>query len=192
MGTNGTLTNDKNSRILAKCEFVTFSLHTISGYSNAKKFLSDRKGKAPIIQASFVEGEETVEEMRLSMVNSPDLEGFDSIRLYSEHSKNGVFGSCSRQVGTNRVFCPKLEDTLTIAYNGCISRCNHIWKTENGVSLVKISIKEAWDSHILRSARNDYPDAKCAPCGQWSGHTCGESWQMIDGKVKHTLYNLEK
>ncbi len=190
MSTNGTLINDESSQLLARCEFITFSIHTISGYNNAKEFLSSRRGKAPIIQASFVEGEEAVEEIRLSMINSPDLQGFDSVRIYAEHSKNGVFGSFAKQANVNRVFCPKLQNTLVIAYDGRISRCNHIWETEREVSVNKMSIAEAWDSNSLQRIRKDYPDAKCRPCGQWTGHTCGESWQKVDGKIKHNRYNL--
>lgn len=188
ISTNGILADDENLRLLAKCEFVSFSVHTVAGYNNARRLLGFRSGKRPIVQVSFVEGEDSIGDIRSSVVSSPDLEGFDSVRIYAQHSRDGVFGSSGRKTGAKRVFCPKLEGTLAIAYDGAISRCNHIWKTEKKINVKDMSIREAWDSDCLKQIRQSYPDSKCGPCGQWAGHTCGESWKNENGKIKHNRF----
>jgi MoaA/NifB/PqqE/SkfB family radical SAM enzyme len=192
MSTNGVLLEDKIFSLLAECEFVTFSIHNSAGYNNAKKFLNYRRTKHPVTQVSFVEGESSMKDIYSTLVNSPDLEGFDSVRVYARHSQDGVFGSSQKKSNAQRVFCPKLEGTLVIAYDGTISRCNHIWETEKEVNLENMSILEAWNSGCLKKIRQDYPDAKCEPCGQWNGHTCGELWQNENGKIRHKYYDLEK
>lgn len=190
ISTNGILIDDENFRLLAKCEFVNFSAHTTSGYDNARMFLKFRRGKQPITQISFVEGEESMRNICSSVVSSPDLKGFDSVRIYAQHSKDGVFGSSGKKTSAKRIFCPKLHGTLVIAYDGTISRCNHIWETEKKIHVKDISIREAWYSNCLKRIRQSYPDSKCKPCGQWTGHTCGESWQNENGKIKHNHFGL--
>lgn len=191
ISTNGVLMNDEILRLLAKCEFVTFSIHTISGYNNAKKFLNSRNGKHPVVQVSFVEGERPMKDICSAIVASSNLEGFDSARVYAQHSKDGIFGSMDKKAKEKRIFCPKLEDTLVIAYDGRISRCNHIWETEKALNLRDMSIQEAWGSKCLKRIRQDYPDSKCEPCAQWTGHTRGQLWQNESGKIKHKYYDWE-
>ena len=191
ISTNGVLAGDEDFRLLAKCEFVTFSVHTISGYNNARRFLDFRSGKQPIAQISFVEGEDSMRDIYSSVVGSSNLEGFDSIRVYAQHSKDGVFGNSGAKNSVKRVFCPKLQGTLVIAYDGTISRCSHIWETEKEINVQDMSVREAWGSNCIKRIREDYPDLKCKPCGQWMGHTCGESWQNENGKIKHKRYDLE-
>jgi len=191
ISTNGVLIDDEKFRLLAKCEFVTFSIHTISGYNNAKKFQNFRNSKHPIIQVSFVEGERSMKNIYSAIIGSPDLKGFDSVRVYARHSKDGIFGSLDKNTRTKRSFCPKLEDTLVIAYDGTISRCNHIWETEKRVNVREMSIRRAWCSNYLKQIRQDYPDSKCKPCGQWTGHTFGHSWQNESGNIKHKYYDWE-
>ncbi len=188
ISTNGILADGKYFRLLARCEFVTFSIHTIAGYHNARSFLKFRNAKQPVTQISFVEGEESVGDICSSVVNSPDLEGFDNVRIYAQHSKDGVFGSSGKNAGAKRVFCPKLQGTLVIAYDGTVSRCNHMWETEKEVNVKDMSIRNAWDSDCLKRIRQDYPDSKCGPCGQWAGHTCGDSWKNENGKIVHNHF----
>jgi radical SAM protein with 4Fe4S-binding SPASM domain len=187
LSTNGQVLRKEDAEALLKCEFITFSIHTAPGYKNAKKFLSMRKGMAPAVQISFVRGEET-EEIYNMITGMPGLDGFDSVRLYDEHTMDGVFGRSGRTHDIPRTFCPKLDDTLVIAYDGSISRCNHIWETEERIDIHNMSIKELWHSDILKNIREDYPDKRCAACDQWTGHTCGELWRTANGKVEHRKY----
>lgn len=189
ISTNGHDLTKEQSHILARCEFVTFSIHTMRGYANAKKFLGDKKGKGPIVQVSFVKGEQTTDKILPEILASPDLSGFDSIRLYEEHTKGGVFGmATSVSAPVQRSFCKKLLNTLVIACDGTVSRCNHIWETENGIDLKETGISDAWTSDILKRIRKDYPDSRCGTCDQWIGHTLGESWRIVEGKVEHHVF----
>ncbi len=191
ISTNGIPLNDEIAKQLIKCDFVTFSVHTISGYESAKKFLKFRMGKTPLIQVSFVESEATTKKFYASIIKSSDLNGFDTVRFYAQHTKDGLFGSTDKGTTTERIFCPKLQDTLAIAYDGKISRCSHIWQTEKSINVRDMSIKEVWNSLVLRKIRENYPDRQCGPCGQWTGHTRGESWYREKEKVVHKNYNLE-
>jgi radical SAM protein with 4Fe4S-binding SPASM domain len=191
ISTNGEAIDDDDLKLLVKCEFVNFSIHTISGYDTAKRSLDFRSGKYPIIQASFVEGESSMKDVYSAIVSSPDLAGFDSVRVYIRHSKDGVFGSIEKKTDAKRIFCPKLLDTLVIAYDGTVSRCNHIWETEKGINANDMSILEIWNSTYLEQIRKSYPDQRCEPCGQWAGHTCGERWQNENGKIQHSQFGSE-
>lgn len=186
ISTNGQVLGDDHASVLLRCEFVTFSIHTEKGYRNALKLLSMRTGERPTIQISAVEGEETEQIIR-SIAAKPDLEGFDSIRLYEEHTKGGVFGRSGHHMEGARSMCPKLQDTLVVAFDGSISRCNHIWLTED-LFVRDMSVREAWNSEGLRSIAATYPDEKCGPCDQWTGHTCGESWRIVGEDVEHRKY----
>ncbi len=187
ISTNGNLATGEYADILARCEFVTFSIHTRLGYKNAKIFLSLKKKDKPIVQVSFVKSEDS-EAILQEVINSSDLNGFDSVRLYQEHTKDGIFGKSGSSYKIPRIFCPKLIDTLAIAYDGSISRCNHIWETEQDINFHDMSIKDIWDSSCLRGIRENYPDVNCEPCDQWTGHTCGESWCLVGGDIEHKIY----
>ncbi|MBI5102968.1 MAG: radical SAM protein [Nitrospirae bacterium] len=191
ISTNGHLVTGKYADVLAKCEFVTFSIHTVFGLTRAREFLSLKINGKPTVQISFVKGEKSTEDLLHTLINHPDLDGFDSIRLYEEHTKDGIFGKSACQSDSQRIFCQKLLDTLVISFDGSISRCNHIWETEKGMNVNSVTIKDAWSSSQLSTIRRAYPDQLCTPCDQWIGHTSGESWRMVDGKVKHIRYRPE-
>ena len=191
ISTNGNLVTGKYAKILARCEFVTFSIHTRIGYQNAKNFLSLKENGKPIVQISFVKGEGS-EKILHTIVNTSNLGGFDSVRLYEEHTKDGIFGKSGSTFKSSRIFCPKLLSTLVIAYDGSISRCNHIWTTEKEINLSDMSIKDIWNSDCLLEIRENYPDDNCEPCDQWSGHTCGESWQLVNGEIEHKMFGEMK
>lgn len=190
ISTNGHFVSEDYSAVLAKCEFVTFSVHTYRGYSRAKEFLSLRKVGKTTTQISFVEGEVT-ENILHELVASHNLGGFDSVRFYEEHSRNGIFGKLKNSVKTPRTFCPKLLDTLVVAFDGALSRCCHIWETENEINVNGMSIKDVWTSEHFQRIRSGYPDVRCEPCDQWIGHTCGESWRLVDGKLEHKMYHFK-
>ena len=189
--TNGHFINEHNSDLLSKTEFVTFSIHSKIGYKKAKEFVSGKQeGKAfPTTQVSFVDCEKTAQKILPVVKDSDDLDGFDSIRLYTEHTVEGEFGSSAAlEDDVQRKYCPKLVNTLVIAADGSVSRCNHIWETETSLNANNMSIQEIWTSDYFKAVRKNYPDEKCGPCDQWSGHTQGESWRKKNGKVKHIVF----
>jgi len=190
ISTNGILVKDEYAEVLSRCEFVTFSIHTPIGLKRAKAFkhlVDGMQGSKPTVQISFVTGEKTTEKLLEGIVDSPDLEGFDNIRLYEEHTKDGVFGSTGKHVEVQRHFCPKLVHTFVIAYDGSVSRCNHIWVPEQGPNLNQVSILQAWKSEAMNEIRTTYPDKQCGPCDQWTGHTLGASWTLVNGEIKKKI-----
>ncbi|MDH4100571.1 MAG: SPASM domain-containing protein [Nitrospirota bacterium] len=189
ISTNGHFPANRHREVLMRCEFVTFSIHSDKGYVYSREFLTSRANdSAPTVQVSFVKGESSTDKILSGILDLPELGGFDSVRLYDEHTKDGVFGKGGYEFDIPRTFCPKLTDTLVIAADGTISRCNHIWETEKGVDLNTATIKEAWESTRLREVRQNYPDNLCGPCDQWTGHTCGESWRMTADGIVHQIY----
>lgn len=189
ISTNAVTLTNEYAKILMKCEFVTFSIHNGIGYKNAKDFLNLKRGKSPITQISFVRNEETMSSTCSHLLALNDLGGFDSVRIYEEHTKDGIFGKSANAVNTPRIFCPKLQDTLVIACDGSISRCNHIWITEDLLNANKSSIKEIWSSDYFNQIRTNYPDDRCLSCDQWLGHTRGESYHLINGKLEHSVFS---
>lgn len=189
ISTNGHFMEQKHIDIFNRCKFVTFSIHSDIGYKNALKFVQ-QKNSTITAQASFVECEKTVEKYMKQAINDKNLLGFDSIRLYSEHTIDGVFGKSKITYAQQRSFCPKLNDSFVVAYDGNFSRCNHIWEADSSFNLNNISLKNAWEHDRMKQIRQTYPDNYCLPCDQWTGHTNGEAWQIKDGEKEHKVYNV--
>lgn len=190
LSTNGHFISEQNCAVFYQCEFLTFSIHTNKGYENAQKILANKsKDCATTFQISFVDSEKTTAAYLQHCVSDNNLLGFDSIRLYKEHTLNGEFGKSSASSARKRVFCPKLLHTFVVSSDGYFSRCNHIWKTQKEHNLHDESIAHVWQCETMQAIRRDYPDSQCAPCDQWSGHTCGESWQNHNGTIVHNVFD---
>ena len=191
LSTNGHFMNQDFMDIFYRCEFVTFSLHTDKGFSNAKKLIRNKPGwSSTTIQGSFVDTEKSAGKYFQQCTRDPNLEGFDSIRLYQEHTIDGKFGKSSFPKDNSiRNFCPKLKNTLVISADGNFSRCNHIWITEDASNLHNTTLKEVWNGDCLNRIRRNYPDDECTPCDQWSGRTNGQAWHKdSEGRIVHTNY----
>jgi len=191
LSTNGHYMDDQFRDIFYRCEFITFSLHDNRGYKNALKFIEEKPNWSNCTaQVSFVDVEKTTKKFLAECIESPTLNGFDSIRLYHEHTIGGEFGNSGQNYNENRRFCPKLEHTFVVSADGKYSRCNHIWEPELTGNLEGLSIKEVWKGKRMNEIREKYPDEKCAPCDQWSGHTNGESWKKNNNQVIHTNHSV--
>ena len=194
LSTNGHFMDRKFLDVFYQCEFVTFSLHTYKGYQNALRMVAEKPAwSRTITQISFVQSEPNTTRLLHQCVNDPALMGFDSARLYVDHTVDGQFGKSAVRSSTSRKFCPKLEDTFVISSDGGYSRCNHIWETENQPNLATSTIRDSWQNRTMQRIRAEYPDEKCDTCDQWLGHTGGEAWRkQDDGTVQHIIYgNLE-
>ena len=189
LSTNGHYMSDEFMKIFYRCEFITFSIHDNRGYKNAIKFINNKsRNDRCTIQVSFVDIEKTTQKFLKECSTSADLRGFDSIRLYHEHTINGEFGKSSTKSSQNRIFCPKLKHTFVVSADGQYSRCNHIWKPEVKNNLYKLTIREIWNGDRMNEIRTQYPDNKCISCNQWSGRTNGEVWKKLqDNRIIHTI-----
>lgn len=192
LSTNGHFLDDEYADIFYRLEFLTFSLHTDLGLKNAQKFVSQKpKWSNVVAQISFVDSEKSTQKYLQKVVADEKLCGFDSVRLYKEHTIGGEFGKSVDTASHIRNFCPKLINSFVVAYDGSISRCNHIWIAEKSPNLNHTSVKEAWESVRMNEIRQGYPDKECQPCDQWSGHTNGEAWLIKDGILKHIKYGVQ-
>jgi len=194
LSTNGHYMSKEFVGLFYDCEFITFSIHDNRGYKNAIKFIEGKLDSANCTtQISFVDSEKSTKKFLKECSDSQDLKGFDSVRLYHEHTIDGEFGKSNIDINQNRTFCPKLEHTFVVSANGQYSRCNHIWEPEIENSLYEYTIKDMWKSERMNEIRAQYPDSKCTPCDQWSGRTNGEIWRKANNKkVTHTVYTIAK
>lgn len=189
LSTNGHFMDKEKCDIFYQCEFLTFSIHTDKGYRNALEIMQNKpQNNKTIFQISFVDSEKTTAKYLQNCIEDSSLNGFDSIRLYKEHTIDGKFGNAKQNSNQKRIFCPKLIHTFVISADGYFSRCNHIWETQKEMNLKDYSIREVWHSDVMQNIRSNYPDNKCKPCDQWSGHTCGEAWSKQDGEIKHKIF----
>jgi MoaA/NifB/PqqE/SkfB family radical SAM enzyme len=187
LSSNGERLTDTIINSLLKCQFVTFSIHTDKALENAINFIKNNNIVGDV-QISFVNNEATSKHLD-TITKDPNLMGFSSIRLYEEHTIDGVFGQSQHQkASTSREFCPLLENNLVFAYDGKVSRCNHIWNPIKNLNINDKSIQEIWNTNELKTIRNQYPDTLCKPCDQWHGHTKGKRWELLDHNIKETHF----
>jgi len=192
ISTNGHFMEDWRMDIFYRFEFVSISLHTDIGYKNAIKLISSKPAWSKTkFQISFIDSEKSVEKYLHEIIDSKDLKGFDSVRLYKEHTIGGIFGKTNylNELGA-RQFCPKLENTLIISWDGYYSRCSHIWSVDKDLNLKNTTIENVWHGSRMEEIRNNYPDNLCLPCDQWSGRTSGEEWNILGNEIIHTKYGF--
>lgn len=191
LSTNGHYMTPEIVDVFHRCEFLTFSLHSKTGFENAQKFIDAKPDWSKVItQISFVDSEKTTKRYFPGYISDPQLKGFHGIRLYVEHTLGGEFGKNAQTITGTRTFCPKLEQSFAVAADGSYSRCNHIWTPETTANLNNTSIAEVFAGERMNQIRNEYPDNKCAPCDQWTGHTNGEAWRrQQDGVIKHLVFS---
>ncbi len=190
LSTNGHFMTPAFMDVFYRCEFLTFSVHSKVGFQNAQKFIDNRpEGGKVTTQISFVDSEKTTQLYLPGCVGDPQLKGFHGVRLYVEHTLGGEFGKNAQTVDVPRTFCPTLEQTFVVAADGSYSRCNHIWTPEAETNLADLTIADIWAGERMNQIRSSYPDAKCTPCDQWTGHTNGEAWRKTSGgTIEHLVF----
>lgn len=190
ISTNGHFMSREYMDIFYRCEFVTFSLHSNLGYQNASKFVESKPEWSKVTtQVSFVDSEKNTPNILADCSGDLSLKGFDSVRLYVEHTIKGEFGKSAGEPKLSRIFCPKLNHTFVVSANGGYSRCNHIWEPEAAPDLATATIKDVWEGLRMKEIRANYPDEKCGTCDQWTGHTNGEAWRKnANGQIEHVIY----
>jgi len=191
LSTNGHYMSPELINVFHCCEFITFSLHSRIGFQNAQKFIDAKPYWSKVTtQISFVDSEMTTEQYLSAYVSDPQLKGFHSIRLYVEHTLGGEFGKNAQAMMGQRTFCPKLDQTFVVAADGAYSRCNHIWTPETEANMNNATIAEVWKGDRMNQIRTNYPDDKCAPCDQWTGHTNGVAWRkQPDGTIEYIVFS---
>ena len=180
LATNATLlsSNISEELIKMKLDFISFSLHlknekedVIDNIKNFIKIKKDMKSKLPETQVSIVKTQK-LKKYIPSFVKKW-LNIVDRVRVYEEHSKDGLFGSLSKKYIKERKPCLKVLTDIVIYWNGNVGLCNHDWERVDFIGNVsKQSIADIWNSEKYHKIRkqvweNDISDLICSHCDHW-------------------------
>lgn len=180
LATNGILINEKNISSLMKMKIVSISIHNEKSFEKAIWLAKQKNSKFPLIQISFVSSESTVNTIMKEVIENSKLYSslFNRVRLYEEHTVDGVFGANSTKKEGLRKFCSKLDNLFVISARGSVSRCTYLWECEDDFDVNNSSIFEIWNSEKFIDISRNYPDKRCKNCDQWDGATNGEIYDL--------------
>jgi len=183
MATNATLLDDnKFEPIIKAVNFLSFSLDTPETYNRTRspacyevveekilKFLKFNKGRITT-QASMVRIETTIDE-EMELFKTIWKDRVDRVRIYEEHSVNGVFGAI-RNPRKERKPCVMPFYELLIYDDGKVGRCNHDWNGDPMADANTSSIKKIWNNPKYQRLRNEHlnlqlTDPVCKGCDSW-------------------------
>lgn len=183
LATNCTLlTEEKFESIVNGLSFISFSIDVPHRFNSTRLGADYETVEKNII--NFLKFNKKRIKTQVSMVRTNLTEQYecdefisiwknkvDRIRIYEEHSKNGIFGS-TENVRIERKPCIMPFYEILIYADGTVGRCNHDW---NGTRLGNThtqSIKDIWDSDELNSLRYQhknliFTDPVCMNCDSW-------------------------
>ncbi|MBF0343323.1 MAG: radical SAM protein [Nitrospirae bacterium] len=183
MATNSTLlTQDKFEAIVKGLTFLSFSLDPPATYNktripakydkverNILNFLEFNKGRVRT-QASMVKTDNVLEEDVL-VFKEIWRDRVDRVRIYEEHSINGVFGAMQIP-RKNRQPCVMPSYEILIYDNGHVGRCNHDWNGDPMGDLNHSTIREIWHNRKYEDLREqhqrlEFKDIVCKECDSW-------------------------
>ncbi len=183
LATNATLLDEeKFDAIVRSLTFLSFSLDVPSVFNKTRipakytdverkilKFLEFNSGRVKT-QVSMVKTEKT---------SLSDIETFkgiwkgkvDRIRVYEEHSIDGVFGAL-RNKRMERKPCVMPNYEVLIYSDGKVGRCNHDWEGREMGDVYFESIQTIWNSKKYTDLRRQHAcleisDLTCARCDSW-------------------------
>lgn len=156
---------------------------------NIERFLDIRAARHssfPKVQISAVETEEN-RTMMTAFINYWS-ERADRVRVYPEHSSDGVFGSLRNgdhlPSFEKRLPCKKVFTDMVICWNGDVAICNHDWDRQEFIGNVgKHSIKDIWKSAKYEEIRKRHLEGKleddptCSGCDHW------KMYYMEEGRI---------
>lgn len=190
--TNATLLTPDLSQALVDLpvDFISFSLDADSPaafeaqrrgasyatvMANVEDFLARkaRRGDGkPEVQVSAVR----------TALTAPEMPAFtarwrgkvDRVRIYEEHTRDGVFGSLPPDTGTRKP-CGKPLTDLVVYCDGRAALCNQDWeRTEPLGDLNRQTLAEVWTSPAYQAVRRSHlegrwdADPACRGCGHWA------------------------
>lgn len=149
---------------------------------NIEKFSEIKRKRGqdkPEIQVSVVKTEDTIDSID-EFVNF--WQGrVDRVRVYEEHSKDGSFGSLSKDhdvfASEARQPCLKPFSDFIIYWDGSVALCNHDWDRKSAIgNVAQNSIKEIWQNDKYRKIRdahikeNNELEELCKRCDHWKSY----------------------
>ncbi len=183
MATNATLLNpEKFEAIVKGLTFISFSIDVPSVFDKTRKpavysavegnildFLKFNKGKVRT-QVSMVKTAGTPQN-NVELFKKIWDGKVDRIRVYEEHSINGVFGAI-RKPRKERKPCVMPNYELLVYYDGKTGRCNHDWAGEPMGDVNSQTIREIWHNEKYARLRMEheklvFTDSLCAKCDSW-------------------------
>ncbi len=182
IATNATCMDKQKAESLADTvHFVSFSLDTPFRYEktrggnyqqvaqNIDYFLKINRGRVKT-QVSMVKTDD-VTDKEIEEFKQVWKAKVDRVRIYSEHSANGKFGSLKSPRG-KRQACVMPSYELLVYFDGKVGRCNHDWAGAPMGDLNKHSIGDIWHSTCYQELRQQHEsllitDATCKECDSW-------------------------
>lgn len=183
MATNATLLNeDKFQSIVNALTFLSFSLEAPQTYDITRvpakyhmvekkilDFLEFNRGRVKT-QASMVKTANTMDE-HCDTFKAIWQGRVDRVRIYEEHSKNGVFGALQNpRKGRKPCVMPFYE--MLVYDDGKIGRCNHDWNGDPMGDANADTLYEIWHSRKYEALRAqhcslEFTDSVCKNCDSW-------------------------
>jgi radical SAM protein with 4Fe4S-binding SPASM domain len=194
--TNATMLTEDIARTLIDIEldFISFSVDSVDNdmYNKIRKgsdlqeviknieMFCDLKKKRcrskPEIQVSVVKTENTVD--RLDDFITFWQERVDRVRVYEEHSKDGIYGSLSEDRNFNNTLkrqpCLKPFNDFVIYWDGSVALCNHDWDRIDTIGNVNHdTIEDIWNNKMYRTIRkahihdHNLLEELCRKCDHW-------------------------
>lgn len=175
------LEGDRMMAVLDAVDFISFSLDLPETYlakrgvdlydrveKNIKDFLLVNKHART--QVSMVRSGLTTDDdvMRFRSLWADKV---DRVRIYEEHSLDGVFGKVLAGRG-KRVPCVKPFTDAVIYWNGKVVRCNHDWSDKPLGDMNKDNLSSIWagagfDRIRSEQLRLEFSDDICSKCESW-------------------------
>lgn len=183
LATNATLLDkDKFESIVGTITFLSFSIDAPSLFDRTRiparykeveekilRFLDFNKRRVKT-QVSMVRREDTHEE-DIQTFKNIWRDKVDRIRIYEEHSIDGVFGAL-RNPRQERKPCVMPNYEVLVYYNGKVGRCNHDWNGQPMGDLNVSTINDIWNSRCYQELRKQHQtleinDGVCKHCDSW-------------------------
>jgi radical SAM protein with 4Fe4S-binding SPASM domain len=187
IATNATLlTEEKFKAITSAITFISFSLDAPDAYNNTRvpakyedverkiiRFLEFNKtiaGGKVRTQASMVKTELTP-EVNVAVFKEIWKDRVNRIRVYEEHSKDGVFGAIKTPRSQRRP-CVMPSYEMLIYDDGNAGRCNHDWNGNPLGDIKTHTITEIWTNAAYKGLREQHQsleisDPVCKNCDSW-------------------------
>lgn len=183
IATNATLLDDdKAQAIIDAIHFISFSIDVPevfdktripARYSDVEKRIMrflELNNKKVRTQVSMVKTTNTPKE-NIELFKKIWMNKVDRIRIYEEHSIDGVFGSLKNH-RKDRQPCVMPSYELLVFADGKIGRCNHDWNGKPIGDLKTQSIADIWSSDNYMCLRkqhisNKFTDEVCLRCDSW-------------------------
>ncbi len=186
LATNATLLSvEKAKAIINSISFISFSIDTPSVFNNTRipaRYDEVASNIHTFLDMNATQGapvETQVSMVKTSETKEQDIERFlstwkhkvDRVRIYDQHSENGVFGAI-RHKRVDRRPCVMPSYEMLIYCDGTVGRCNHDWDGEPIGDISTAGIKEIWNGATYRNLREQHKnlritDTVCATCDSW-------------------------